>query len=693
MRAGPPPPPYSSPSPTPVNASPSQAGQRTGSSSAVHIPSWAYQAATVLSLLVGITSVVRGTRAIVTIQDSDLTNFFLKSAEYVLQGNPFHMYAVHGSGVTSSYPNYNPPLSILLLAPLYGLAQALGLNSSYGQVITFVTVPFVFLVPLLGYLTLRVLRSLYPEAPETLRFLAFLLVTLSPLTWQTYGIWYHVEQPVMLCFLLGSLWALQARRDGLAGALAGLAFLSRTTALIPLIAVGVMLLTEKQWRSLLTFGGVSAAVAAVGLGPFFLFDPHDTIHSLVTWRGTAPIGGNSIWTIFSTSNTVGLRHTLDSIARRLDMYTVILVVAIVAYFAVRRLRISAYSRDAWAIVAIATLTVPMLSKTNWPYYFLEPFFFILIWEFASMHDRLPGVWRWPVLTIGYLTITATLSQYIGLQSVGALDRVSVGVLNFVAMVIVAGAIWLRIPARKASAGLAQATRSPGSVGRTEPSYAAGYSGVGAMGAPSGRMPASQTPQSPSARLQGPSPWQEDAHAYASFDAGEATLFRDAPSASFGSGPGPNTQQPNSGRWRLAPDASGGPGAYGQLQPTPGTSGNSGQVAPYRDDNTPRRGNLQAPTRDYYPAAGSPNAPGVPPPANSPSTPLWPSDPNGPSWQNDRSSQTTGGLWPDDASNTGNTGNTGNSGRRGAAYPGGPGSSGAGRRPRMPGGPGVNGMGR
>ena len=43
-----------------------------------------------------------------------------------------------------------------------------------------------------------------------------------------------------------------------------------------------------------------------------------------------------------------------------------------------------------------------------------------------MHDRRAGLWRWPVLTFGYLSVTTTLSQFIGLelQSVGALDRVS-----------------------------------------------------------------------------------------------------------------------------------------------------------------------------------------------------------------------------------------------------------------------------
>ena len=423
------------------------------------LPSWAFPLVTTASLLIGATSIVRGTRALNTIEDSDLTNFFFKSADYILRGDIWHMYAVRGSGLTSTYPNFNPPLSIVLMAPLLGLARALGFTS-YGQEITFVSMPFILLVPLLGYLTVLALRRLYPDIPETQQFLAYLIITLSPLTWQTYGTWYHVEQPLMLCFLVGSILLLQAHHEWLAGLLAGLAFLSRTTSLIPLIALGVLLLATSEWRALIKFGGVAAVIAAIGLGPFFLFDSADARYSFLTWRGGAPIGGNSVWTIFASSTTSGIRHTLDSVARRLDMYTVILVVVILAFLAARRLHITAFGREAWAVVTLAALTVPMLSKTNWPYYYLEPFVFLVIWEFASMYDRRPGVWRWPVLTFAYLAVTASLSQYIGLQSVGALDRVAVGILEFAVMLTFVAAIWLRIQASKVAAGAREMYQAP-----------------------------------------------------------------------------------------------------------------------------------------------------------------------------------------------------------------------------------------
>lgn len=426
-------------------------------SAAVRLPRWMFPLVTVVSLLLGATSIVRGTRGVVTIADSDLTNFFLKSADYILRGDPWHMYAVRALG---GYPNYNPPLAMFLLAPLLGLARALGFAGNYGEQITFVTLPFIVLVPLMGYLGLRVMRALYPQAPETLRLLLYAFITLSPLTWQSYSIWYHVEQPLMLCLLLASVLALQARREGLAGLLAGLAFLTRTTALIPLIALGVLLLATSAWRPLLKFGGVSALVAALGFAPFLAFDAADVKYTFLSWRGGAPIGSDSIWTIFAYTGTSShLRELINAGVKRVDMYSVILVVAIAAFLAARRLRLTLYTRDLWALLAIAMLATPMLSKQVWPYYYLEPLVFIVVWELSTLQDRVAGVWRWPVLSIAFTLVAATLSQYVGLQSVGRLDALFVGVTQTALMALFVFGVWARIQARKPSAaGELDATR-------------------------------------------------------------------------------------------------------------------------------------------------------------------------------------------------------------------------------------------
>lgn len=446
----------------------------------IKVPRGAYVAVTIFAVLLGAAGIIRGTSALHSSADSDLTTFFFPAAQQILHGHPWSIYAVRAFG---GYPNYNPPLSIFLMAPLLALAHALRLDTNIGAEIAFVSIPFTAAVPVLGYATMVALRRLFPAIPESQVFLAYVLIVLSPLTWQTYISWYHLEQPIMLALLVASLVLFQARREELAGVLAGLAVLTRTTALMPLIAIGVLLLAQRQWKSLARFGAVAAVVTGAGLAPFFLFDRADTTYSLVSWRSGAEIGGNTIWSIFKFDGTQAaspLRYALDHFARRLDMYSVVVFIAVAAFLAVRQLHVSAYGREAWAVVAIAALAVPMLTKNTWPYYYLEPFVFILIWEFVSMHDRRSGVWRWPVLSLGFLSVAATLSQYVGLQSVGYLDRVAVGLLDFGAMLAFVVAVWLRVRAGKLEAAAAQdvAAMRRHRVGGPAPMGAQGLSPVG-----------------------------------------------------------------------------------------------------------------------------------------------------------------------------------------------------------------------
>ncbi|HET9110792.1 MAG TPA: glycosyltransferase 87 family protein [Ktedonobacterales bacterium] len=588
---------------------------------AVRLPRWVFPLVTVVSLLLGATSIVRGTRAVVTIADSDLTNFFLKSADYILRGDPWHMYAVRALG---GYPNYNPPLSIFLLAPLLGLARALGFAANYGEQITFVSLPFIALVPLMGYLSLRVMRALYPSAPETLRLLLYAFVTLSPLTWQTYSIWYHVEQPLMLCLLLGAVLALQAKREGLAGLLAGLAFLSRTTALIPLVALGVLLLMTRAWRPLLKFGGVSAAVAALGFAPFVAFDLADVKYTFLSWRGGAPIGSDSIWTIFAYTGTSShLRELINAGVKRLDMYVVMLVVIVAVALAVRRLRLTIEMRDMWALLAIAMLATPMLSKQVWPYYYLEPMVFIVVWELSTLQDRVAGLWRWPVLSVAFTLVAATLSQYIGLQSVGRLDALFVGVTQTALMAFFTLAIWRRIQARKPTTPLAESASydSAGMQPMTPP-------GMAVAGAAYGAGPVGQFARP---RQPAPVPPRDDrADRYPSLPPVPQDVR--APSQ-----PGPRPQGQMGQMGQTPPAPAGGPAspagpAYGApawpaLSPEPVMG-----ATPPRGANAIREPNPASPVNPSGPAApqwpNTPNTPNTPgaAPRGGPPTP-----PNGQAW--------------------------------------------------------------
>jgi hypothetical protein len=415
------------------------------------IPRLAYLGIAALSLALGLTGIVRGTRELSTASDSDLTNFFFKSAQYVARGDPWHLYAIRGDRPLQLFPNDGMPLPIFLMAPLVHVLQFVPHNANLGVRFVVLSAPFILLVPLLGYLALTTLDRSRPALPPGDRLLAFALLTLSPLAWLCYSPWGHLEQPLQLCFLLLAVGMVQRRRPAAGGLLAGLALLSGITSAYPLLALFTLLLAQRAWRIGLVAAGLCGGVFLLGMLPFVLVDRIDTVYALVGWHGGVQFGGNSIWSLFTGGTLSHLPHSILAGLRRLDTPLMVLASMGVALVASRRLGISAYRPEAWSVLAIAALSLPMLNKLNWPYYFLQPFVLLLIAECATGRDN-GSMWcRRPFISLGYMTVCATLASYIGLRSTGALDRMGLGLLVFAVMLGCGILMWerlrrLRLPA-------------------------------------------------------------------------------------------------------------------------------------------------------------------------------------------------------------------------------------------------------
>jgi hypothetical protein len=403
-----------------------------------------------LAAIIGVIAVIQGTSDIQSgALDSDQLRFFFPAAQQMLNGHPFQIYSVLSAG----YPNYNPPLATALMAPLLALGQAflpgaadcVATNynaASIGDVscrslLGFVGLAFIPFVLLLGAATLGALRKMHPTMSQGQALVAYGMIVLSPLTWQNFTIWWHFEQPMMLLFFILGVTQIQSQSYWLGGLLLALAVLTRTTAAVPLVALLAVLATERAWAPLAKVIGMLVVVAGVILGPFFAFDYKDTSFALLQWRSTAPIG-NSIWSIF-------IGTPLNKYAERLDLPVAILVAAGVGYFAVRRLGAASIQRNLYAVLAIAALLVPMLSKTNWPYYYAEPFVFLVIYEFATLHDAPVGLWRWPIISVAYLCAAATLSQFMGMPSAthGGIVLRLMGLIQFATMLVFAILVWKR----------------------------------------------------------------------------------------------------------------------------------------------------------------------------------------------------------------------------------------------------------
>jgi hypothetical protein len=408
---------------------------------------WLIRHRYLLAYLVAVLVAILG--AVQSAPDSDLLTFFIPSARFILAGHPFFMYQVRCHSVAycgtpaDIYPNANPPLAVFLMAPAVAIADKLGWSSNYHYLIGIVTIEFIPVCLLLAHEIDLALRRLAPQLSPAQRYVAFLLALFSPLLWQSMLVWNHVEQPLMLYLMLLGLRLLQDRREEWAGVCFALALYSRTTALLLLFPIFAALLWQRDWQAIVRAGAVLVVVLVMGFAPFLLYDRSDTIYSLATFHGSLGIGGNSIWTLFAGT-------PLARIARHLDTLAFTGLALILALVVTQRLGITARDRAIYGVLALCALTFPLLNKTNWSYYYLEPFVFLLVWEFSTYSEQQSPLWRAPVITLTYLCLTMTLSAYISLPSVNGIFRRLTGIVEFGLMLSFMLAIWYRARAATAT---------------------------------------------------------------------------------------------------------------------------------------------------------------------------------------------------------------------------------------------------
>ena len=400
-----------------------------------------------LVALIGIVTIVQGTANIVHAPtDSDLLVFFLPAAQRIVEGSPFHVYDVHASNGALLEVT---PLSFWWMAIPLWLGQVLGIApvqscvaAAFGtldcRVVVWMTglafLPFILLLGAAGVVAARFVN---PVLRREDALLAGAVILLSPLLWLAYTMWWHPEQVLMLLLVVAGAWQLQRGASVVAGILFGLALLTRPTALGPIAALLTLVLLQRERRRLVTVGAVMAVVTGLGMLPYLIVDGRQTVEALFTYRGEISVG-NSIWAFVRGVPVLG------ELIRAYDRWIVLGATIVMALLAGRWRGVTANGAGAWGVMAIALMLVTLLGKRTWPYYYAEALSFIVIWEVAARSGAVRnGGWRWPSLTVLYLLITATLAQYMGLQSIsdgGPVLRMMV-VAQFVGIGIVALAVW------------------------------------------------------------------------------------------------------------------------------------------------------------------------------------------------------------------------------------------------------------
>jgi hypothetical protein len=302
---------------------------------------------------------------------NDLDYFFLPSVRSALSGHPLLVYTVRFQTIIA---NDNGPLGLVPLAAVAAVASRLGwLDDERLRRMLVLAAFSIFTLLMAREAVAAIDRLRGASLGGRWRVLAYGVFAASPTLWIGVLGYGHIEQPMTLWLVLLGVRSLASGRPTAAGISLGLAMLMRSPAALLLIPLGLLLLARGRWRAVAGLAGSAALTVALGLLPFVLADPKDTLYSLLTHRGSLPVGGGSIWQL-----VVGTPY--QWIPQHADVLFV-LGLAVLATLVVVRARhdLEPSSRDIYGLLALTALALPLLAKSVWPYYFLDAYVFGAVW--------------------------------------------------------------------------------------------------------------------------------------------------------------------------------------------------------------------------------------------------------------------------------------------------------------------------
>jgi hypothetical protein len=371
---------------------------------------------------------------------NDLDYFFFPAVRIALRGHPLLIYSARFQEIIA---NDNGPLGLVPLTAVAAVASQLGWLGDDRLRRMLVLAAFSIFALLMAREAVAAIDRLRGTSLAGIsRLLAYGVFTASPTLWIAVLGYGHIELPMTLWLVLLAVRRLAGGRPAVAGITIGLAMLTRSLAALPLIPLGLLLLARSRWRMVGWLAGSAALTVALGLLPFVLADPKDTIYSLVTHRGSLPLGGGSIWQL-----VVGTPY--QWVPQHADVLFV-LGSAVVASLIVLRARpdLEPTSRDIFGLLALTALTLPLLAKGVWPYYFLEAYVFGAVW-WLGQADPLAWGRR---LVEGAVPLIAVIGSLLTEYEMGATDErirlaegVAIGVLLAVLMATLAVRLRRRDP--------------------------------------------------------------------------------------------------------------------------------------------------------------------------------------------------------------------------------------------------------
>jgi hypothetical protein len=369
---------------------------------------------------------------------TDLDYFFLPAVRIALSGHPLLVYTVRFQTVIA---NDNGPLGLVPLTAVAAVASRLGGPNNDRLQRAFILAAFSIFTLLMAREAVAAIDRLRGASLTGLpRVVAYAIFAASPtllIAVLGYG---HVEQPMTLWLVLFAVRSLAGGRPTRAGVTFGLALLTRSLTALPLIPLALLLIVRGRWRAVAGLAGSAGVIVALGLLPFLVADPKDTVYSLLTHRGSLPVSGGSIWQL-----VVGTPFQwVPQYADVLFVFGLAVVVSLIVIAARKDLEPS--SRDIYGLLALTALALPLLAKSVWPYYFLDAYVFGAVWWLGQAAPLALG----RRLAAAAIPITATIGTLLTEYEMGAIDsqvRLIEGVAMGLALAVLMVALAIRLRRR------------------------------------------------------------------------------------------------------------------------------------------------------------------------------------------------------------------------------------------------------
>ncbi|HEX9096718.1 MAG TPA: hypothetical protein VF990_11530 [Candidatus Dormibacteraeota bacterium] len=368
---------------------------------------------------------------------TDLDFFVLPSIRIALSGHPLLVYTVRFQSVIA---NDNGPLGLVPVTAVAAVASWLGRNDNRSLRTAILAALSIFSL-LMAREAIAAIDRLRGAPLEGLsRIVAYGVFAVSPILLIGVLGYGHVEQPMMLWLVLLAVRTLTRERPVAAGVGFGLAILTRTLAALPLIPLGLLLLARGRWRAMISLIGIAALIVALGLLPFLLADPTDTIYSLLTHRASLPVGGGSIWQLL-----VGTPY--QWVPQHADILFVLGLAVLLSLAVIgARKDLEPSSRDIYGLLALTALTLPLLAKSVWPYYFLDAYVFGAVWWLGQQGSLALGR-RLMGATVPIIAVGGTFLTEYEMGTTSARIRTVEGVTMGVVLAIVVVALTVRLRRR------------------------------------------------------------------------------------------------------------------------------------------------------------------------------------------------------------------------------------------------------